>query len=213
MSSSPQQPLAITARRWLELAHDVDDLLVRERNGEKLLAGVAQSIVARVADKCIVDLLEGARLRRVEMTASDPMWQLSVEEAKRRYAPRKGNPIWRVVKTGEPALVETVSRSHLERIAVDPLHLSILLERGPRSYLTVPLKSNGSPFGAITFLVSTSNRRYGRKDVPFALDIAEKIAETVRPAAATATRASGFRYRARSTADQRSAVGPRSNKR
>ncbi len=82
----------------------------------------------------------------------------------------------RVLRTGEPELIPTISDATLESIARDGEHLILLRNAGVRSIINVPLVARGEMLGVLGFAISQSERRFDEGDLRFALELAHRAA-------------------------------------
>jgi len=78
-----------------------------------------------------------------------------------------------VIEQRQSLLIEQVTSDHLNSVAQGPEYQQSLRFIGPRSLIAVPLHMRGELFGAITFVSSTPNHRYG----PGHLRVAEALAD------------------------------------
>jgi GAF domain-containing protein len=139
---------------------------------------VGRLMVPRLADWCVVQLLEDGLLRTAGLHHVDPAkvawaqtlrdrWPTSTDTA--RGAPK-------VVRTGVSEIYPQVSAELIERMATDPEHLQAIQQLGMSSGLVVALTGRGPAFGAITLIYAESGRRYHPSDIPFAEDVARRAA-------------------------------------
>src|SRR5690606_35390772 len=82
----------------------------------------------------------------------------------------------RVLRTGDPELIATVSDDALQALALDEEHLSLLRGIGLQSIINVPLVARGETLGVLGFATCHSERRYDENDLRFALDLAHRAA-------------------------------------
>jgi signal transduction histidine kinase/CheY-like chemotaxis protein len=151
---------------------------------EQNLDAIANLIVPRFADWCVVDLLEGGELRRLAMAHTDPSKIEFAQNVLRRYPPRRDRPggPWQVVRTGEPILYEVVGENFLERAARNEEHLEMLRKVGLRSLMFVPLKRGGDVFGVLWFVLAGSEGQYDPEDLEFAQELARRAAYAIENA-------------------------------
>ena len=144
------------------------------------LASVAQLAVPQIADWCAVDVVEDdGSVHRLAIAHADPAkvelaWQLD-----RKYPPRPDDVVPRVLRTGQTELVPEITDEMLVSAAADAEHLAALLQLGLRSYIVVPMKARGRTLGAISFVTAESRRRYGRRELQVAEDMAHRAALAV----------------------------------
>lgn len=85
----------------------------------------------------------------------------------------------RVLRTGEPELLATLTDETLEAIARDDEHLMMLREVGLRSMINVPLVARGEILGVLGFMICRTDRQYDEDDLRFALELAHRAALAV----------------------------------
>ncbi|MFT3770003.1 MAG: ATP-binding protein [Minicystis sp.] len=144
------------------------------------LEGLARLLVPRLADACIVDLLEGDAVRRVAVACGGAAPAASCEEL-RRFPPTgpRFAGVDKVLRTGEPELVPEVTHAWLRAAAVDEDHLRVARDLRIRSIMMVPVVVEGRPGGVLSFLSLSPERRYGPADFAFAQAIADWAALAV----------------------------------
>jgi serine phosphatase RsbU (regulator of sigma subunit) len=149
-----------------------------------VLGAVADLVVPRLADWCVVQLLEGDTLQTVALTHFDPVKVAWANQYADRYptdmSVSTGVP--NVIRTGTSELYPHIPEELLVTAAVDEEHLSVIRELGMSSALIVPLSGRGGTFGAVTMIYAESGRRYGPDDVSFAEDLVRRAALAVETA-------------------------------
>ncbi len=129
---------------------------------EATLRAVTDLVVPRLADVCLVDLLdEDGGLRRVAATYLDP----EIERAASERARRK--PTSFDDATGPGATVRT-GRSSLV-LDADEL----------RACVCVPIAVRGQTLGALTLGLTQPHRRFAEGDLEFAEDLARRVATAI----------------------------------
>ena len=148
------------------------------------LRALAQAAVPRVADWCVVHLVEDGELQQLAVAHFDPQKVLFAEELQRRYPPRASDERGphRVVRTGEPELVRDISPELVSAAAQDELHHELLAELGLRSYVCVPLSAHDRVLGAITLVTAESGRAYDESDLGVAQELARRAATAIENA-------------------------------
>lgn len=164
----------------LRLLADSSGLLAASLDVHATVASLTRLLVPRLADWCVVDLLdEAGRLQRLEVAHADPASAELARQLKERLLPEPDNPdspLVRVLRSGEPLLLAEVSDSVLERAARDPEQRAVYRQLRPRSALVVPLVARGRTLGALTLVTAESGRRYDSRHLALAEDLARRAA-------------------------------------
>src|SRR5690606_18902781 len=102
----------------------------------------------------------------------------------RRYPadPKAPSGVHHILVTGEPEMIEEIPSALVEAQAKDEEHKRAILELGLGSYIGVPLKRLGQPFGVITLVMAESKRRYSEKDLAVAQTLADRASLAVENA-------------------------------
>jgi PAS domain S-box-containing protein len=153
---------------------------------ETTLARVASLLVPRVADWCVVDVVENGRLVNLAVTHADPEKSAIAREDRQKNPPPLDEPrgIGEVLRTGRAALYPDVTDAMLVEGARDAAHLALLRRVGMRSVLIAPLRTHGKPFGALTLVSSQPGRRYDEQDLAFAEELARRAGFAIENARA-----------------------------
>ncbi len=150
------------------------------------LAELAALLVPRLADYCIVDLLDeqSGRLEQVVISHRDPEREQLLRTLRRRYPPEdnESHPVTEVLRTGNPYLVEDARDAALTRAAVDEEHLHLYRALEATSYIVVPLESRGRLLGTISLGTGESGRQFGRIDLELAREIGRRAALAIENA-------------------------------
>lgn len=150
------------------------------------LARVARLAVVHLADWCTVDVVEDGELHRVEVAFADPAVRELAAMFATTHAPRVGETEHRearVIATGRSELVTDAGDADLETYARgDPERLRLARAIGARSHMTVPLLVRGVALGAMSFVSTRPERRYGDRDLILAEDLARRAAAAIENA-------------------------------
>src|SRR5690606_31932366 len=144
-------------------------------DAQEILRNLAQLVVPRLADGCVVDQLSaGGRIERVASVHQAPdraelAWELSEQHPHSLDWP-VGIP--RVLRTGISERLTVVRDSDLDALAESPGHQRMLRDWKPESLLTVPLWVRARVVGAVTLVHSGSGRHFSRADQAVAEDLA-----------------------------------------
>jgi PAS domain S-box-containing protein len=163
------------------LLAEVSAALADALDAETALQRLAELVVPRLADACVVDLMdEDGRLRRAAVASIDlpkAAWVWDVGRAPldpdAPYGPAH------VLLTGEPELIPEITDEHLTRAARNAEHLEHLRRTRLKSHIIVPLRARGRALGTITLVTARSGRHYQPEDLALAEDLARRSALAV----------------------------------
>ena len=179
----------ITSHKRSELAErflsESSRLLASSLDPDEVLERVANLAVPEVADWCAVDVLRvDGELERVALAHTDPEMLEKGREVSRRYPPRADQPTGpaNVIRTGRSEFAEEVPIELLRRVVEDDRHFELVTELGMRSAMTVPMVARSGTLGAMTFVTGPSGRRFDRRDLELAEELARRCATAVENA-------------------------------
>ncbi len=140
---------------------------------------IAQLTVPRLADLCVIDLLdEDGTIRDVAVAATDPEIPPALEELRVRFPldPKGRHPVARVIGSGEPMLLAEMSPEELSAFAQGSRHARFMIERGYRSALVAPLVARGRTLGALSVLRLGAGAPYDRGELELTAELARRAA-------------------------------------
>jgi PAS domain S-box-containing protein len=148
---------------------------------EVVLERLARITVPRLADWCVIHVLEGDAVRQIAAAHTDPEGERLAWELEERYPPDPDDPqgVPAVLRTGEPQLLTRITDEMIESGARDPGHLEILRGLQLRSAMLVPLRARGQTLGAITLVSAESGRIFEQEDLDFASAVARRAALSI----------------------------------
>jgi PAS domain S-box-containing protein len=150
---------------------------------ERTLADVARLAVPRLADCCVVDVLEEAgRVHQLAVVHVSPEKEELVRELERLHPTDPDDPgsfVGSVLRAGVPRLVDDTDDRFLGEVAADEAHREALRRLGLTSALIVPLIARGRTLGAITLLAGESGRRFDAGELALAADLGRHAALAV----------------------------------
>ncbi|MDX6647956.1 MAG: hypothetical protein QOK40_3683 [Miltoncostaeaceae bacterium] len=164
------------AERRAALLAELSSELDVEMSVDQRLTRLANRAVPALADYCVVRMLEpDGTLRTVETVHRDPRQGERVAELRRRSSTPDGAPPWvlRVVRDGRPELVDLDGLA-LESAPEDPALPAVMRALKPRSVICTPLRARGRTLGAISFMTSESERRFGPEDLPLVEELGRR---------------------------------------
>ncbi len=172
---------AEAVQQRLAFVGEATTLLASSLDYETTLQRLADIVALRLADYCVVDIVEeSGAVCRVASAHRDPALALLVKRLQDfPPAPDTPDPLHQVLQSGRPVLIAEVGEDFLQQIAVDDEHLALLRALHPTSYLAVPLHARGRTFGAVALVSTDPSRRFGPDDLALAEDLARRAALTV----------------------------------
>jgi PAS domain S-box-containing protein len=170
------------ARARVTFLAEAGRLLGSSLDYERTLKGVAELSVPRLADWCIVDMLdETGSLRRLAVAHTDPERVAIADELTSRMPtdPEARFGVASVLRTGTGQLIPELSDDLLvDAAGSDERLLRLLRELGLKSLMCAPLIARGRVLGAITF-VSEGERAFDAHDLAEAEELARRAAIAV----------------------------------
>ena len=161
---------------------DVSAVLANSLDVEGTLQAVARLTVPELADWCFIEIREDSgAIRPVAIAHRDPEKVALARQAIERYPidPEAPHGTGKVLRTGESELVSEIPDEWFTALAQDEEHLRIVRNVGFHSYVSVPLTVRGRTIGVLSLVLAESRKRYDRKDLDFAEEIARRAAVAV----------------------------------
>lgn len=179
----------VTARKRAEEAvqflADAGASLAELVDYRSTLNRIANLAVAGFADWCVVDMIgeDGGR-ERLAVTAPEAEGVSAVRGLDAAFRPDEGTAglVPHVLRTGEPEVMFDIVEADPATASQGAARLARLRDLGIRSYLCVPLLSRGRVIGGMTFLSSSTRRRFGPDELRVAQDLAERVTVAVENA-------------------------------
>jgi PAS domain S-box-containing protein len=143
---------------------------------------VAHLTVPRLADLCVIDLREGdGEIREVAVAAADAALASALEELRARHPldPDGEHPVARVIRSGEPVLLEEMSGVLLRSFAQGGEHARFMIEHRYRSAVVAPLLARGRTLGALSLLRLGDSVGYHSGDMELAGELARRAAMAI----------------------------------
>ena len=171
---------ASPAEDRLRLLADVGALLGGDSDYQETLQQLADLVVHRFADWCVVDVGEPDGMRRLAVAHRDPALLRLARAVQDRYPsdPATGMPA-QVMASGEPRLIAEMPDDQLLAAAQDERHARDLQRLGLRSVLIVPLTVRGEALGALSLIRSDGRATFTEDDIPFVQEMANRAASAI----------------------------------
>ncbi len=146
---------------------DLGSFLASSLDYEETLAAVANLAVRSLADFCIIDIVEGGEVKRLQVAHADPE-RADLTRQLLRYPLDRGRPHMSLaaIEARKTVLVSEMSEAVLDALAQGEEHRRILDALRPRSFMAVPLLARDRLLGVVLFV--SSSRSYGDGDVVLA---------------------------------------------
>ena len=175
---------AVAARRRLDLLAASGPALSASLDYWQTLEGITRLVVPRLADWCLLDIVEeDGRVRQIAAAHADPEKDILLHrltEHRRFFGEGYPGSSAEVLRTGRSVLLPTLPEvGFYERTLGGGEHLETLLRLQPRSLVCVPLLARGRILGALTLVSSSPERRYDEEDLLLAENLAYRCALAV----------------------------------
>lgn len=160
-----EQSLRLMEEAILRAASALD-----ERIALQSLARLFSTPREGLSDVCLIDMEDSAdRLYRAAAAANGGLLADATRQSRALMYPQEpdcphGPPV--VLSTGQPDIIHTVTREHLEILARDEAHLAALEDLAPTSYMCVPIKIRRHTLGGLVLMSRT--RLYTDRDAAHA---------------------------------------------
>lgn len=140
---------------------------------------VAELTVPRLADLCVIDLLdEDGGIRDVAVAASQPTLADELERLRGEHPldPSGEHPVAQVIRSGEPMLLAEMSSALLRSFAQGSRHARFMISHGYRSAVVAPLLARGRTLGALSILRLGDGASFEQSDLDLSAELARRAA-------------------------------------
>lgn len=146
-------------------------------NYQERLQLMTDAIVPKIADLCVVALLENEALQFKAAAIRDR----SKSELLKQFAPsgltsRGPYGAYAAITSKKPFLIENISEKLTSINLTDPSWLAYIQKFGITSFVTLPLLVSDKIIGTISLAMTDSNRKFSPSDLSFAEIIANRCA-------------------------------------
>ncbi|MCW3067899.1 MAG: hypothetical protein JWL67_524, partial [Solirubrobacterales bacterium] len=163
----------------VEILLEAGVMLATSLDVNTTIGQVARLTVPRLADLCVIDLLDDdGSIRKVAVAATDEELARGLEELRRRSPvdPDGEHPVARVIRSGEPELLAEMNSAHLRGLAQSTEHADFMIEHDYRSAVVAPLLARGRTLGALSLLRLGDGEPYGSAELGLAGELARRAA-------------------------------------
>jgi PAS domain S-box-containing protein len=140
---------------------------------------VARLTVPRLADLCVIDLLdEDGSIKDVAVASAKLGLASELEELRAHYPldPGGEHPVARVIRDGEPVLLPEMTDALLSSFAQGSKHAGFMIDHGYRSAVVAPLIARERTLGAISTLRLRDGTPYTQEDMDLVCELALRAA-------------------------------------
>ena len=183
MFKSEGDPISVNAQpvsdAAIELLVEAGVVLATSLDLNTTMGQVAQLTVPRLADLCVIDLLDDdGSIRDVAVAAADEEIAHGLEElrAKHQLDPEGEHPVARVIRSGEPVLLPEMTSMLLSSFAQGSEHAKFMIDHGYRSAAVAPLLARERTLGAISVLRLGDSEPYESEDMDLVRELARRAA-------------------------------------
>jgi PAS domain S-box-containing protein len=176
-----------TLRDRLSFLDEATALLTSSLDLETTLERLASLAVHELADWCAIDLLveETGEIEGLVVAHPDPERRRWAEEVRARTRPTRLDDDFdltaRVMRTGEPEFLREVPQELIDEAARrDPEAAAALAHISIRSAITLPLRSGGRTFGALTLIAE--EREFDNADFALGQQLSARAAIAIENA-------------------------------
>ena len=183
MSRAEGDPISVNAQpvsdAAIELLVEAGVALATSLDLSTTMGHVARLTVPRLADLCVIDLLdEDGSIRDVAVAAADDQIARGLEElrSKNQLDPQGEHPVARVIRSGEPVLLPQMTNMLLSSFAQGSEHARFMIDHGYHSAAVAPLLARERTLGAISVLRLGGGEPYADEDMSLVCELARRAA-------------------------------------
>ena len=163
----------------MDLLVEAGAVLATSLDPATTMGQVARLTVPRLADLCVIDLRnDDGSIRDVAVAAADTGIARELEDLRARYPldPRGEHPVARVIRTGEPQLLPTMTSELLRSFAQGSEHARFMIEHDYHSAVVAPLSAGERTLGALSVLRLGDGELYRNDDLELVCELARRAA-------------------------------------
>lgn len=164
------------AEESLRFLARVSELVTSSLDAHTTLETAAEAALPNLGEMCVIDVVEGAVIRRAAVKHSDPDLKDAVRQLK-SYSPSPDLAYGAsaAIRASKPEVVGDLPPHELGKRGNDESHRDVIRLLGIQSYMVVPLIARGGTIGAVT-VTSREKNRYDQADLELAQLFARRVA-------------------------------------
>jgi PAS domain S-box-containing protein len=166
-------------RRAIDLLVEAGAVLSSSLDLTTTMGQVAELTVPALADLCVIDLRdEDGSIKEVAVVAADAGTARELEDLRARFQldPEGAHPVARVIRSGEPALLPSMTSALLSSFAQGSEHARFMIEHNYHSAVVAPLLARGRTLGALSVLRLGDGEPYTNEDLELVCELARRAA-------------------------------------
>ena len=169
------------SRERLAMVAEVSAQLSGSLDPHVVIDVLAQACVPRLAEVCVVSLLDDAgKLIDAKTAAVDDETQAAIVDLRhRRSTLGDVGGLWNepeMVRPGASTLLPSITDEDYQRVAADAEHLAAYRRFAPKAAIVLPLVARGRTVGVLTLIANRSAHRYGEDLMVLVEDLATRSA-------------------------------------
>jgi len=158
---------------------ELSRLLGSSLASDRMLSRIARLAVPLLGDLCAIDIQDAdGTVRRAACAHVDATKEGVAYETRARYGFSATAPggVPAVLTSRRSTLVSPATAADLEQAAQNAEQLQLFQQLGVAAWMIVPMIARERAFGAVTFAITESDRRYDRTDLLFAEAVVSQVA-------------------------------------
>lgn len=170
-----ERKLSEDSNRYLAKA---GELLVSSLDYETTLKSIAELAVPQLADWCSIDVMKDDVWQNVTIVHTDPNLLEHVKKFQLTYLANPNSPIGagKVLATGKTEVYPHITHEMIETMTQNDEHKDLANKLKDKSAMVIPMSIKGKTYGTLTFVFSTSGRRYNQNYVAMAEELGRRCA-------------------------------------
>jgi PAS domain S-box-containing protein len=143
------------------------------------LGRVARLTIPRLADLCVIDLVDedGAIVQTAAASVEETVAEdLRALRERRRLDPEGPHPVAEVIRSGRPVLLSQMESDELRSYAAGARHARFMIEHGYHSAVVAPLTARQRTLGALSVLRLGNDTAYEESDLAVVNELARRAA-------------------------------------
>ena len=157
---------------------DASNVLAGSLDYDETLRNLANLVVPRVADFCIVLAAEEDGMRQVAVAHRDPIEEPTMEKLAAEFPSSPAAQIGgaHVLKTGKSQMVCNVHDGELREVFPEKADRELIRSFAAKSFIAVPLRAHDRVLGAIVMINTSAGRMCGTEELSLAEELAHRAA-------------------------------------